>query len=997
MNPNSTNYQHSWEPNVSDLHTAMDYLSTGEPALRVISNFQGNIIVQGDINIDTNINIVSMPPVDINSMPEVSVFTDSGNTLAIQGTVTIDNTCLAVENCLGTSLKIEGNVGLISGEDPVSPTNPLPVSLGDVCISVQNCGTDGVLNVSGAITVEGVAVTLQNPFPVDLRNTCIGVENCEGTILDVNITNTCLEIQNCGEGSLSISGNVGLLVGGQPLATGNPIPVDITDTCLKVMNCDGTRLNTNANSIILVNELPVSNLNPLIVAFPEGTCIPVTNCGDGVLSVSGNITVEGVAVTIENPFPVDLRNTCIGVQNCEGTILDVNITNTCLEIQNCGEGSLSIIGQVELTLDSAPVNISNPLPVTGTVTIDNECLSIQNCGEGSLSVNGIVQIQHGEFPVGLSNPLSVNVMNTCLGVQNCEGTVLQVTGDIVITTGDSTPISNENPLPTLLRNTCLNVQNCEGTSLEVKLTDGVNDIGFVLNDNDGQTANTWSVPVENFNMIWNGETWDRMPGNAVSGVLVNISNSCLSVANCADTVLNVAGDMNLLINGSEVSADNPVPVTFPGCISIQNCGESTLGINGTVGLQYDGQVVSDEHPLPVTGKVQALLGGTNLDAFARLRVSNPFTLFDGALRYRDDPFKWSESTSGNGLITFNTDTSTITMTSTGAGTCVRESKRVFSYQPGKSLLTMATFVMHAPTVGVRQRVGFFGAQNGVYFEANDATLYMVIRKHTGGSVDDSSEKVSQANWNGDRLNGTGPSGITLNVSKAQIWWCDIEWLGVGSVRCGFIIGGEFIVCHTFHHANLLALVYMTTATLPVRYELTVVGEGSATMQAICSTVISEGGYVNRSLPRAVGTSLTGKNLSNTAYVPLVCIRLKSTNLDAVVVPTKFEVYGLQQAAFAYRIILNPTLTNDSWNSAGTDSSVEYDIAATALAGGTVIDQGVFVGSNKGGSATITSTEVDFSQQLGRTLAGVSDIWCLAAEATTNNDDAIGVVSWQEHA
>jgi hypothetical protein len=41
-------------------------------------------------------------------------------------------------------------------------------------------------------------------------------------------------------------------------------------------------------------------------------------------------------------------------------------------------------------------------------------------------------------------------------------------------------------------------------------------------------------------------------------------------------------------------------------------------------------------------------------------------------------------------------------------------------------------------------------------------------------------------------------------------------------------------------------------------------------------------------------------------------------------------------------------------------------------------------------------EIDFSQQLGRTIAGVSDIWCLAALATTNNDDAVGIVNWQEH-
>jgi hypothetical protein len=124
--------------------------------------------------------------------------------------------------------------------------------------------------------------------------------------------------------------------------------------------------------------------------------------------------------------------------------------------------------------------------------------------------------------------------------------------------------------------------------------------------------------------------------------------------------------------------------------------------------------------------------------------------------------------------------------------------------------------------------------------------------------------------------------------------------------------------------------------------------------------------------------------------------MKSANIDSIVVPTAFDVFGLQQAAFVYRVVLNPTLTNDDWTSAGTDSSVEYDISATALSGGTVISQGIFIGSNKGGAAQVSNNEVDFSQQLGRTIDGVSDIWCLAAIATTNNDDAVGVVNWQEH-
>ena len=408
-------------------------------------------------------------------------------------------------------------------------------------------------------------------------------------------------------------------------------------------------------------------------------------------------------------------------------------------------------------------------------------------------------------------------------------------------------------------------------------------------------------------------------------------------------------------------------------------------------------VNSDANPIFVQGTSDAsFFAPTQSDAFGRLRVSNPHTLFDGAQRYRDDPFKWNQVDTGAATSTFLVNESSVLMSVSGNGdSSIRQTKSVFAYQPGKSLLTLATFVMTTPTAGLRQRVGLFGSQNGVYFEVDGTTVNMVVRKYTSGSVDDTSEKISQASWNGDKLDGTGPSGITLNVAKAQIFWCDIEWLGVGSVRCGFVINGEFIVCHTFHHANILDKVYMTTASLPVRYELTSTG-AVGTMRAICSTVMSEGGYVNRSITHSAGTNLTGKNLSATEYRPLVCIRLKSANTEAVVVPAKFDLYGLQQAAFSYRIIVNPTLTGDSWTSSGTNSSVEYDISATALTGGTVIDQGIFVGSNKGGSASITSSDVDFSQQIGRTIAGVSDIWCLAAIATTNNDDAVGVVTWQEH-
>jgi hypothetical protein len=57
--------------------------------------------------------------------------------------------------------------------------------------------------------------------------------------------------------------------------------------------------------------------------------------------------------------------------------------------------------------------------------------------------------------------------------------------------------------------------------------------------------------------------------------------------------------------------------------------------------------------------------------------------------------------------------------------------------------------------------------------------------------------VPQTNWNIDKLDGTGISGITLDISKAQILWMDIEWLGLGTVRIGFVINGNlFTVIHS---------------------------------------------------------------------------------------------------------------------------------------------------------------------------------------------------------
>ena len=392
---------------------------------------------------------------------------------------------------------------------------------------------------------------------------------------------------------------------------------------------------------------------------------------------------------------------------------------------------------------------------------------------------------------------------------------------------------------------------------------------------------------------------------------------------------------------------------------------------------------------------------TYQDAFGRLQVSSPYTLFDSQNRYASDN-QFSTATTGTGSTTFLPNQASVQMSvaAGGVGSVVRQSYRSMPYQPGKGLLVLATFVMDSSSsVNLTQRVGYFNTQNGVFFQRVDGVYSFVLRSYISGVVSDA-RTVNQANWNGDKLDGTGPSGITLDPSKAQILWMDFEWLGVGSVRCGFVINGQFIICHTFTNANEITSVYMTTATLPVRYEITSTSAMSASLKQICSTVISEGGYEQESIEHVARRTTVFNTINTTAnFFPIVSIRLASTALGAVVIPTgiKFQPTTLQNYEIA--LIKNPTLTGASWTATSSDPNVEMDVTATAISVAGTICQTGYIANSGGGGQTVTATPAGYNWdlQLGASLAGVSDIYTLGVRtisgATTG--DGVGCISFYD--
>lgn len=427
---------------------------------------------------------------------------------------------------------------------------------------------------------------------------------------------------------------------------------------------------------------------------------------------------------------------------------------------------------------------------------------------------------------------------------------------------------------------------------------------------------------------------------------------------------------------------------------------------------FEAMMLADQHGNIING---ANPSGTAVDAFGRMRTSSPLTLFDSSHRYRDNGL-WSTSNTANTTYTHSTNQGLVNLSlpTTANAEIIRETTKVFSYQPGKSLFVISTFVPEPPKTNLRQRVGYFGAENGIYYEMDGANSYFVERSFVTGSLVET--RVAQANWNVDNLLGPTvndvvqhgipgpcPSNILLDHTKAQIFWMDIEWLGLGSVRCGFVIDGKLIHCHTFNHANRIASTYITTASLPLRYEIknTGVTANNSTLGQVCSTVISEGGYELRGLQQSISTPVNSPIDLPTAgtFYNVISIRLKTSpnRLDAIVILTALSVLGItNNANYNWQVRASGTSSGGTWTSAGDDSAIEYKIDGGTYTGGRILASGFTNGSNQGATPVDILKEALFTFQLERNgITGTPYELSLVAAASTDGADVLASFDWEE--
>ncbi len=374
------------------------------------------------------------------------------------------------------------------------------------------------------------------------------------------------------------------------------------------------------------------------------------------------------------------------------------------------------------------------------------------------------------------------------------------------------------------------------------------------------------------------------------------------------------------------------------------------------------------------------------DAFGRQRVSQPVAHLESKLLFDKQPLIWNEVLANGATSVHSTADSSVTMT-VGGGTesAVRTTKISANYQPGRSQLILMTGNLNGHVANVTKRIGYFNDNDGLFFESDGTTLRVVVRK--GGS----DTAVAQTDWNHDKLDGTGPSGIILDPTKAQLFSIDFEWLSVGRVRFSFYFHGLPILVHEVLHANLATSSYMASPNLPLRYQITSTG-GSSSLVQLCSVTLSEGAPDDLGIIRSASTDGTqvDANVIGTVYA-VVGIRLKTTHLTAVVKLEDMSMISETNDDFEWLIVLNPTVAGTFTYGDETDSAVQTARGATA----NTVTSGTRVGGGFAKSNIALNLPTQSTLQLGTQADGTVDEFVLCVRPLSSNADIQGSLTWRE--
>jgi hypothetical protein len=380
----------------------------------------------------------------------------------------------------------------------------------------------------------------------------------------------------------------------------------------------------------------------------------------------------------------------------------------------------------------------------------------------------------------------------------------------------------------------------------------------------------------------------------------------------------------------------------------------------------------------------------------RLKIAPFQTVFFNTFQYGKETDVWDERVVGVGTATHNVASSNIIMEvgSTAGSKVIRQTKQVMRYIPGRGATLAFAIRLDTPQVGIRRRFGLFDDYNGAYFEDDGGTYSYVIRSSTSGIVTE--RRVTREDWNGEKFDGNGYTGVTADATKQQMISINYEWYGAGIVQFNWLMKNETIHSHTFDNSNTNDKVWCSTPFLPIRVEIeNVTGvAGTHYIYQGSNSLIQEGEPEKLGTLVSIANPITGTTMTaaNTFY-PIVSIRLKSNQLSAVMLLRSLQAATNDNTNVYWKLLENATNTGGTWvDHPDPNSFMPYNITQTATTGGTTLLNGFVVG----GGAALINIDDKAALQLGRSGIGtISDTYTLACASPNTNKAALAVLNWIE--
>lgn len=260
-------------------------------------------------------------------------------------------------------------------------------------------------------------------------------------------------------------------------------------------------------------------------------------------------------------------------------------------------------------------------------------------------------------------------------------------------------------------------------------------------------------------------------------------------------------------------------------------------INGTNTIKPL-RIDHDSHALQViTVNRAGVPTGGNIDCAGRTEVSSTLTVGDYRFTRNIIGESFSSYSINGGVVAQSPETlksCNLSVTTTSGGIAMIQSYQSHPYFSGKAQQVEFSLFNFSPQTNVVKRAGYFYEDtdfedspsvsdtpnpdtdllDGIFLEASDGTVKLrCVREGTD------TLNVAQSAWNVDPLNGTGPSGISINFDFFNVYLFDFLWLGGTVLNFYVLIGAKKVLCHSYSHTNSESNTIIGLPQQPVTFSI----------------------------------------------------------------------------------------------------------------------------------------------------------------------------------